>query len=117
MRLVLELVALGFMPVEIQRITLDQDLSVQPGPAAQGRRSRPIIPLALQQRLRAYATAKGISAGAPVFPISYAAIYEAVKRATRKEGGSGPEVPLGDPEIPGQVSEVPSVVASGPGRC
>lgn len=88
-RIVVTLRAEGFLPVEIQRLTLDDAGDVQAGPAAWGRRARPPIPPALQERLRDFALVKGIAPGQPLFPISVAAITELVRRVLRRASGNG----------------------------
>jgi hypothetical protein len=82
-RLVVELVALGFYPREIQTLSLDEAGQAQ-GPAAWDRHSRPEIPPEFQERLRAFALAKGIPPGKPILGISRSAITEVVRRTIQK---------------------------------
>lgn len=91
-RLVVELTALGFFPTEIRRVRLGEAGDIQLGPAAWRRRSRPPIPSALHERLRAFVSAKGIAPGAPLFPISSAAISEILRRLLRKKASAEGDV-------------------------
>lgn len=79
-RLVVELIAGGLYPKEIQTLTVTPTGELEAGPAAWGRRSRPEIPHTLESRIMAYASAMQIPAGAPVFPISSQAIRRIISR-------------------------------------
>lgn len=91
-RLVVILIAVGLYPREIQVLTLDETGQVQAGRANWGRHSRPPIPFALQERLLAFAKAKRIAPGAPLFPISSAAISEILRRLLRKKASAEGDV-------------------------
>jgi hypothetical protein len=79
-RLVLELLAAGLYPKEIQDLRLDEKGRVRPGRAAWDRRSMPTIPPALQDRLADYAVDQDLCSGDFLFTISTQAITQLVRR-------------------------------------
>lgn len=86
-RLIGHLVARGFYVSEIRRFRLADDGRVELPRPAWGRHAAPAsIPTDLEARLQRYAVAKGIPAGAPLFPLTDQGIRLIVQRAVRRAG-------------------------------
>jgi hypothetical protein len=85
-RLAVALMRQGFLPVEIQRLTIGDSGEVLPGKPAWGRCNMPALSQTLRERLQAYANSKRLSPGTRLFPVSRAALYGVARTAGSKLG-------------------------------
>ncbi|MGH7427778.1 MAG: hypothetical protein ACREJ4_05405 [Candidatus Methylomirabilaceae bacterium] len=87
------LVVAGFQTREILGLRMGSDGRIELGPPNWRRRSVPSLTPGLEVQLQAYASAKGITVGAPLFPLSAEGIRLIVKRGLGRAGETEPRGP------------------------